>query len=203
MSIKLYDDAILAKLKGWTKKIKGLHVYSPGDTTQLFEVTADETNDKNIKLPIISLTRPGGYTLLNPNKNVKTYDGITVEADEDKSIILNTIPININYQIDIYTRKFEEADVYARELIFNIINYPVLEIEIPYRGIDMKHMAVMRINPEIEDNSGVPEIHFKYGQFTRFTLSIYVDDAYLWSMREFNNVSIDEEYDIEIIQKLY
>lgn len=203
MSIKLYDDALLAKLERWTKKAKGLHIYGPSDTVQLFEVTADETDDSNIKLPIISVTRPGGYTLLNPNKNVKTYDGITIDADETRSIILNTIPININYQIDIYTRKFEEADIYARELIFNIVNYPVLNIQIPYKGIDMDHMAVMRISSEVEDNSGVPEMHLKYGQFSRYTLNVYIDDAYLWSIREFDNVSIDDEFDIEIIQKLY
>ena len=203
MSIKLYDDALLDKLKEWTKKVKGMHIYGPGDTSQLFETIADETKDKNIKLPLISVTRPGGYTILNPNKFVRTYDGITLDSDESKSLILNTIPINVNYAIDIYTRKFEEADIYARELIFNIINYPVLKINIPYNGINREHNSVMRINPDIEDNSGVPEMHLKYGQFSRFTLNIYLDDAYLWSVRELNNVYIDEAFDIEIIQKLY
>lgn len=203
MSIKLYDDALLDKLKEWTKKVQGLHIYGPADTAQLFETIADETKDKNIKLPLISVTRPGGYTVLNPNKFVRTYDGITLEANDDTSLILNTIPININYSIDIYTRKFEEADLYARELIFNIINYPTLKITIPYNSVNRVHNSEMRLYPEIEDNSGVPEMHFKYGQFSRFTLNIYLDDAYLWSVREHNNVSIDEVFDIEIIQKLY
>lgn len=203
MSVKLYDDALLDKLKEWTKKLKNMHIYGPGQTIQLFEVTADETGDKPIQLPIISLTRPGGYTLINPNKNVRTYDGAMTDSDEEISYTLNSIPILINYQLDIYTRKLEEADVYARELIFNIINHPTLSVIIPYNGLEREHVATIRISPNIEDNSGVPEMHLKYGQFTRFTLNIDIDDAYLWSVRKRDNVYIDDTPDIEIIQKLY
>lgn len=203
MSVKLYDDALLEKFKEWTKRIKGMHIYGPNDTAQLFEITADETGDKPIKLPLIALTRPGGYTLLNPNKNVRTYDGAMTDSDGETSLTLNSIPIQINYQIDIYTRKMEEADVYARELIFNIINHPSLKILIPYNGLNREHVATIRISPNIEDNSSVPEMHFKYGQFTRFTLSIDIDDAYLWSVRKRDNIFIDDAADIEIVQKLY
>ena len=203
MSVKMYDDALLDKFKEWTKKVKHLHIYGPGNTAQLFETLADETKDSAIKLPIISITRNGGYTLLNPNKNVRTYDAITVDSNMEKSLILNFIPILINYQVDIYTRKLEEADIYARELIFNIINHPTLQIKIPYLGVDRLHNATIRIADNVEDNSDVPEMHLKYGQFTRFTLSINLDDAYLWSVRERNNIYIEDKPDIEIIQNLY
>jgi len=200
MSIKLYDDALLEKLTEWTRRIKNMHIYGPGDTNQLFEITADESGDKPIKLPIITLTRPGGYTILNTNKNVKTYDGKMIDSFEDgTSLTLNSIPIQINYQIDIYTRKLEEADVYTRELIFNIINHPTLKITIPYNDLNMEHVATIRIGDTVEDNSGVPDMHLKYGQFTRFTLNINIDDAYLWSVRKRNNVYIDDEYDINIL----
>lgn len=203
MSVKLYDDALLEKLNEWTRRIKNMHIYGPGETRQLFEITADETGDKPIQLPIIALTRPGGYTLLNTNKNVKTYDGPMIDSFEDgTSLTLNSIPIQINYQIDIYTRKFEEADVYTRELIFNIINHPSLKIIIPYNDLNMEHIANIRIADNVEDNSGVPDMHFKYGQFTRFTLNINIDDAYLWSVRRRNNVYIDDDFDITIVQKL-
>lgn len=202
MSVKLYDDALLEKLKEWTKRVKNMHVYGPGDTVQLFEISADESGDKPIKLPLISLTRPGGYTILNTNKNVRTYDGAMTDSNEEYSLTLNSIPIQINYQLDIYTRKMEEADVYTRELIFNIINHPTLKIIIPYNGLDREHVATIRIADSVEDNSSVPEMHFKYGQFTRFTLNINIDDAYLWSVRKRDNVYIEDVADIEIIQKL-
>ena len=202
MSIKLYDDAVLDKFKEWTKKVKNLHIYGPGDTSQLFETLADETNDASIKLPIISISRPGGYTILNTNKNVRTYDAVMTDSNYEKSLTLNIIPIQVDYQLDIYTRKFEEADAYARELIFNMINHPTLVIEIPYKGICRLHDGTIRIASNVEDNSNVPEVHLKYGQFTRFTLNFNIDDAYLWSVRERNNVYIDDEFDIEIIQKL-
>ena len=203
MSVKLYDDALLDKLKEWTKKIKNLHVYGPNNTVQLFETMADETGDKPIKLPIITLTRPGGYTILNPNKNVRTYDGAMTDSDEETSLTLNSIPIQIDYKLDVYTRKFEEADVYMRELIFNLINHPSFKVVIPYNDLNREHVATVRISNQVEDNSDVPEMHFKYGQFTRLSLNLNVDDAYLWSVRRRNNVYIDDKFDIEIIQKLY
>ena len=134
---------------------------------------------------------------------MRTYDAITVDSNMEKSLILNFIPILINYQVDIYTRKLEEADIYARELIFNIINHPTLQVKIPYLGVDRLHNATIRIADNVEDNSDVPEMHLKYGQFTRFTLSINLDDAYLWSVRERNNIYIEDKPDIEIIQNLY
>ena len=203
MSLKLYDDALLEKLKEWTKKIKGMHIYGPSNTVQLFEITADETKDKPIKLPIIALTRQNGYTILNPNKNVRTYDGAMTDSDEEYSFTLNSIPIQIDYKLDVYTRKFEEADVYMRELIFNFINHPTLHITIPYNSLNREHVATVRISNNVEDNSDVPEMHFKYGQFTRFSLDINIDDAYLWSVRRRNNIYIEDIADIEIVQKLY
>ena len=42
----------------------------------------------------------------------------------------------------------------------------------------------------IDDNSDVPE-RFIIGNFTRLSLIITVDDAYLWDTRELHDVAID------------
>ena len=60
MSTKLYDDLLVEKLKEWSQKTR-IEVYGPEATRQLFEIIADKTDDKPIKLPIICLRRTGVY----------------------------------------------------------------------------------------------------------------------------------------------
>ena len=106
------------------------------------------------------------------------------------------MPISINYQIDIYTRYFAEADEYVRNFIFNIINYPTLNVSIPYNGIDYIHTSNIRMSGTVSDNSDISERLIE-GQFTRFTISLVVDDAYLWSVPMRSNLKV--ETDVQIV----
>ncbi len=196
MATKLYDDKLVEKLQSWSSKTK-IGIYGPNDTRQLFEVIADKTNDTPIQLPIICLRRTGGYEILNKNKRPIAYDGFTRDANIEKSLQLNAIPINIPYQIDVYTRYFEEADAYMRDLVFNIVNHPTLEVEIYDNNQSyISHKANIRIVSNVEDNSDIPERKIA-GQFTRLTLSLSLDDAYLWDPRVRNNYLIEEIYEIK------
>lgn len=190
MSAVLYDEALTAKIKRWSASTN-MHIYSPEETQRVFEITADTSFDKPIQLPFICIRRPGGYVIENSNKKVLTYDGITVDASLKRSLQLNAVPIQISYQIDIYTRYQAEADEFIRNLIFNIINYPTLVIHIPYNGVDISHNANIRfIDNRVYDNSNIPE-RLNFGQFTRLSLAIGIDDAYIWDTRVRDNVSID------------
>ena len=193
MSTKLYDDLLVAKLKEWSQ-ITRIAVYGPEDTRRLFEIIADKTDDEPIKLPIICLRRTGGYEILNKNKKPLTYDGMTKDATIEKSLQLNAIPINIPYQLDVYTRYFEEADSYMRDLVFNIINHPTFELEIYDNDITyISHNANIRLVSDVENNSDIAE-RLIPGQFTRLTISLSLDDAYLWDPRVRNNYLIEETY---------
>lgn len=187
--VNLYDEALLAKLNNWTENTD-LHIYGPDETRRLFEVIADNTNDKPITLPIICLRRVGGFTILNINQRPLTYDGFAVDGNEEKVLQLNAIPISIRYQLDIYTRYMKEADAYCRNFVFNIINYPNLPIVIPYNDINFTHNSTIRIGADVEDNSSIPE-RLVAGQFTRMTLNLDIDDAYLWNTKFRKNLSID------------
>jgi len=191
MSVRFYDEALVNKIKSWSKNTN-LTITSPDETTRLFEITADENKD-SIKLPLIAIRRTPNIDLLLTNKKPLTFDAKTLEANEKKSLQLNAIPININYQIDIYTRFAEEADEYVRNFVFNIINFPKLMITLPYHDKDIKHVSNIRLQPTISDNSSIPE-RFVAGQFTRQTLAIFVDDAYLFDLRYRDNIVIDPEY---------
>lgn len=187
--VNLYDEALLAKLNKWTEKTE-LHIYSPEQTRRMIEVIADNTNDKPVKLPIVCLRRKGGYTILNTNKKPLTYDGFPVQGNDEKAIVLNAIPISIQYQLDIYTRYLKEADAYCRDFIFNIINHPNVPIVIPYNDVNFIHNSTIRVSADVEDNSDIPE-RLVVGQFSRMSLSIDIDDAYLWDTKVRKNIEMD------------
>jgi len=106
---------------------------------------------------------------------------------------LNAIPISIDYRLDVYTRYLAEADEYIRNIIFNMVNYPKLTVIIPYRDANYTHNSNVRINPDVQDNSNIPE-RLIAGQFTVLSLSLFIDDAYLWDVRVRDNYSIDVDY---------
>ena len=105
--------------------------------------------------------------------------------------MLAQIPIDIQYQFDIYTRFQKEADMYMRNLVFNIVNYPTLSIIVPYRDINFKHNANIRISSDVMDTSNNSLRAFN-GQFTRLSITVNIDDAYLWDLRVANNLSIED-----------
>lgn len=190
MSVYLYDEALVSKIKYWTEKTQ-IHVYGVDEIRDLFQVIADENKDKPITLPILTITRPKGYTIINSNKQPTTYNGIRVIQGQETASMLAKIPINIQYQFDIYTRFQKEADMYMRNLVFNIINYPTLSINIPYRDINFKHNANIRISSDVMDTSNNSVRSFN-GQFTRLSVTVNIDDAYLWDLRVANNLSIED-----------
>ena len=183
MSTKLYDDALVAKIRNWTQNTS-VTVVGPDETRRLFEVIADKTNDKPIQLPFIAITRNRGFQIqeFGLGKQPMSFDGLTLNANYDQASQLNSIPISIPYQLDVYTRYFEEADEYIRNLVFNFINFPKLEVNIPYNNENYKHVANISIGADIEDNSDIPE-RLVAGQFTRMTMTFTIDDARLWDVR--------------------
>ena len=92
--------------------------------------------------------------------------------------------------LDIYTKYFAEADEYARNFIFNFINYPKLSIEIPYNNAKVVHDSTVLVESTISDSSDIPE-RLISGQFTRFTIRLTVDDAWLFSVPFMDNWKIE------------
>lgn len=190
MGVRYYDEALLAKLKKWTAGTQ-VTITGVNETKRLFEVNATTNNDNPIKLPLIALSRNGGYTIQSKYKQPRSFQGFDRVRSEKSGAKLNAIPIGITYQLDIYTRYLAEADEYARNIVFNIVNYPKLEIEIPYESVGNTHTANIRLVTDVEDNSDIPE-RLSPGQFTRFTIGLDIDDAYLFDVRIRDNLSIVE-----------
>lgn len=164
----------------------------PDESRQFFQQLADRTKDKPLSLPQIVLSRAGYCDLNNPNKQALSYDGGHIEiVNERRSGVLNAIPIKLSYQLDIYTRYFEEADEYARNFIFNLINYPSLEINIPYQNANIKHKSQITLNPRITDNSNNSG-RLAIDQFSRVSINFDINDAYLFSIPIMYNYDVDE-----------
>ena len=194
MAISYYDDALLNKIKRWVSD-PDMTITGPDETRRLFAYYADVRDDKQIQLPLIALRRGRDVEILATNKKPLTFDGATIEANEERSGQLNGIPVAIKYQLDIYTRYFAEADEYARNFIFQFINFPKLSISIPYNDANIEHTSNIRLDSTIADNSDIAE-RLAPGQFTRLTLSLYIDDAYIFDYKFRKNYIIETSAEI-------
>lgn len=187
MSVRFYDDAIVEKIKRWVTD-ENLRILKPNETTRLFQTIIDDNNDQPIKLPVIAISREPQINVDITTKRPLSFNGVRVSKfegevipEDQKSMHLDAIPIGINYQIDIYTRHYEEADEYIRNFVFNIINHPKMKVTIPYNGADLEHICYLRLASQISDNSDIPERLFS-DEFVRWTLNVRVDDAYMFSV---------------------
>ena len=196
MAVRYCDEALLEKIKKWVKD-PNMTITGPDETRRLFQYLGDINDDKPLKLPIIALRRLTPVRILSTNKKPLTYDGWRKNNNGEKGDQLNAIPIEINYQLDIYTRYMAEADEYIRNFIFQIINHPKLSIEIPYNNAKIMHNSNIRLSENIDDNSGIPERLIE-GQFTRLTLSINIDDAYLFDYRIKDNWRVESELQVAL-----
>ena len=198
MAIRYYDEALVEKVKRWVRDPK-LKILTPQDSTRLFQMKAEELDDKPLSLPMIALSREPSIEILSTKKKAMSYDGAHVQMDKGHSALLNAIPIQLNYQLDIYTRYFAEADEYMRNFIFNFINYPKLNITIPYNDANIEHSSTVLVESTVSDSSDIPE-RLISGQFTRLTLRLYIDDAYLFSVPFMDNWDT-EMGRVEVIDK--
>lgn len=181
MSIGLYDQALYDLVTGWLGENK-TRVLRPSETSELFRINADINKDQVLTLPLIAISRNTDIEILQTKKTLLSFDGkiLKVSKDSKSSIQLNAIPIQLGYQLDIYAKDVDEAYEYVREFVFAFINNPVIKITIPYNGTNIVHQANIRMQSTISDNSDIPERLFR-DQFTRVTLQLDLNDAYLFS----------------------
>jgi hypothetical protein len=196
MAIRYYDEAVYEKIKRWVKD-PNMRILKPNESNRLFQIRADQQNDTPLTLPLIALSRDNDIQITSTAKKPLTYDGAHLAATKEKSKVLNGIPIKLTYQLDIYSKFFEEADEYVRNFVFNLINYPRVSIEIPYNNSKIVHDSNLMLESTISDNSDISE-RLISGQFTRMSLRFTIDDAYLFSVPFMDNWNIQEPGEIEV-----
>ena len=183
MAISYYDEAITQKIKGWLADSSQLRVLSPDESTRLIQLTAEDSNDKPLKLPLISISRNPDIEISSTIKQNKSFDGLILGTDENTftTVHLNVIPIKTTYQLDIYTKKRIEADEYVRQYLFKLINNPQITVEIPYNNCAIKHTANIRVLDTVSDTSSI-STHLFPGQFYKWTIQLELQDGFLFSI---------------------
>ena len=191
MAIRYYDDALIEKIKKWLPQNTPLRVLKPDESNRFYKLHADDTEDQKFKLPLITLSRGKDVNLLSNIKQSKSFDGLKVHSDEAITIHMNVIPVLPTYQLDIFTKTYEEGDEYLRNFLFKLINNPKLIIGIPYNDLNIKHIANIRVLDTVSDTSDISE-HLFPGQFTRWTIQLEIQDAFLFSIPYKNNWTFGE-----------
>ena len=202
MACRYYDDLIVEKIKRWVPENSNLRVLKPNESKRLFELQANDNNDKPFTMPCIAVSRNNDIELLVNVKNPRSFDGLTLNKEHISANLsglkgkeyedalkkipqvmakLNVIPIKLEYQLDIYTKKYEEGDEYVRNFLFKLINNPLLVAEFTYNGITFRHTANIRVLTTVSDTSDIGERVFS-GQFTRWTIQMELQDAFLFSI---------------------
>ena len=92
---------------------------------------AAELHDGNVTLPMISM-----YRMNNPIKedinHYEAFHGRYARIDDCDSITLEmAVPIEIEYQVDIWAQYRTQADILFRELFFFLLRDPNLVVDIP------------------------------------------------------------------------
>lgn len=180
MAVRYYDDVLVAKIQRWLPS-SSLRVLKPNETKRFFELTAEESRSESISLPCIALSRNNDIELGLSYKTPKSYAGIKLQQTPAETLLLNAIPIKVQYQMDIYTKTAEEGDEYLRQYLFKLINNPVIKIAVPYNGVNVEQIANIRILNNISDTSEIAERLFP-GQFTRWTIQLEIQDAFLYDV---------------------
>lgn len=200
MSVSLYDQAVIDKIKSWLGP-GTIPIMSSLDVEDTFSQVLDENNDQGIELPLIAVHRDG-FTLAQTERATITSYGLTIEANPDNNEWVNAIRIGLEYQIDIYTRYMKEANEYVRNMVFNLINFPRVTIELPYYDQKLPFNSTIHIAEQIQDNSSIPQ-RMIFGQFTRLTIRAAINDAYLFDTRINKNARIDADIylDDELIKE--
>ena len=183
MAISYYDEAITQKIKNWLADSSKLRVLSPDESNRLIQLMDDDSKDKPVKLPIITISRNKDIELESAIKQNKSFDGFIVHKDSTTAttVHMNVIPIKTTYQLDIYTKKRIEADEYVRQYLFKLINNPQIIVEIPYNNYILKHTANLRVLNTISDTSDIPT-HIFAGQFYKWTIQLELQDGFLFSI---------------------
>ena len=73
----------------------------------------------------------------------------------------------------------------------NFVNHPKLTLILPYNGINYKHDCNVKVTSPMQDNSDIPSRLFS-GQFYRWTITLVIDDAYLFSAPVENLININD-----------
>ena len=190
MSVELYDSALLTKIQGVYENT----VLSPPE--RAFQACAElKKNNGKVRLPLLSLYR-FRYTLSLPmlsTRGIRRGRNISYTEDKSEIILQKTIPLDIEYQLDVWTDNTKTVDNIVRELLFWFLENPDITVTNP-NGMDFQFSLIF--DHDVENNSDVMSFE-QLGRLYRMTVPMRLDNAVLFSMGSVKTVFDNPVY-IEI-----
>lgn len=177
MSVYLYDEALVERLREVTGDSR-IHIVPPEQSVSFL---AQFDKDK-VEYPAIVLSRVSPVTILGSLFNqVSFLKGQTVRLNGDENTVskIKLLPIRIEWNIDVYAVDRYTCDEIVRELVFYLMSNSRFKVKVPY-GLDVDQNFDIFVSPEISDNSDLIEFP-NTGEFFRETISVYTENAHLYS----------------------
>lgn len=179
MSFGCYDKAIIENFQKLFNT-GNVHILPVEDALRF----TSQLNRDDVEFPLISTTRLG-ITILSSevNQAQKTTGHLVRRDGYNNNVFAQSIPIRIEYQLDIFTVERWACDEITRELIFYFYQHPTLVAHFDY-GLNIEHNFNLFLNDDVVDNSDTIE-HVNTGVKFRNTLTFYTDDARLVRSKKF------------------
>lgn len=173
MAVYFYDQALVDRTRKVLKD-QDVHIIT---NEKMFTKSKDKLD--NPIFPAVSYTRDG-YSLTTVGKNFSLYRRGRLENDgTGKLYQTKSLPIEINYQCDVWTRTRESNDELTRELLWFFTYYPEHTIHLSYDGFERNTKFHVFLGDEIVDNSAINEFE-DIGQYYRSSFTLRIDEAQLF-----------------------
>lgn len=183
-----YDSAVYKKLKNLYPEVFYIDTYE-----NALQVNA-KAHEGKIVMPFISLYRLGDYSIaMEAYNDVAVRNGyrrmVQGKAEfENKRIAMHTLPVTLQYQIDVWATRRDVVDGITAELLMEFKEFPHFKAKLQDMGLDQQYTEFdFLIDESVVDNSGITEFE-DTGRFYRFTLTGTVPMAAIFRVDIFKRV---------------
>lgn len=189
MSQYLYEKSLVERLRSVLDDDR-VHIIDPDNSIRfLAEVSNDKTH-----FPAVVISR-GPTTLSDYRSQSQILKGQSAKINDDGSVKkLKLIEVRFQWQVDVFAVDRYTCDEILRELVFFYITYPRYEVKVPYGLDDLPQNFDIIVGQDLEDNSDLMEFSNR-GEYFRETLTIYTENAHLYSSRDQMTTYVKSEID--------
>ena len=200
--IYLYDNAIVKDLKNSfnTNNVPEPVVKVIGPEESI-GIASQIQNDK-LSFPIVSLIRNTDIQIDGSRRNFSLeHFGVqsVVDTDKNNAYMEKVLPINLSYDLNIYTTNVADTDEIVKEILFKYISQYFLTIELPYESKRKVRFGVVVDRDSISSRSTTSN-YIKEGVLYGTTMQLICEGCVLVSytprklMRTVMETSVKNKY---------
>lgn len=167
MSLKCYDEALMRKIKGVFPNTTW------ADEDNALSRNAEKDNKLVTTLPLISLYRTNNTFNFEQFGNDSHVRKGRFVLEEEKRV--KAFPVNLYYQLDIYSDKRVEVDDIWRELVYYLYTDP--EIYVRFEGLDEEYRYVCFM-ADTDNTTDISQFSDR-GRLYRQTINLEIRQAQL------------------------